>query len=448
MDFGVDLSLNTDFRRFRYMKKIGNRWWARLAVFICSLFMGMGQIEAQETYHTQIYKPKRIKSLQVVQPDQTFTVPVISLGSGEQILINFDDLTPNYERYAYSVIHCDADWKKSSLNELEYMQGFQGLTIDDFANSFNTTTQYTNYQLLLPNDDVQLKVSGNYAVRIYHEDHPEETVLVACFSVEESEIGIAAEVTGNTLVDTYQRHQQVNFSVLKKNLNITHPQTDLKIRVVQNNRPDNVVRKIMPSGILSDRIVYENLRELIFPAGNEYRRMEFLSSKYNGMRVEGISYHNPYYHVDLMKDYPSSMATYEYDQDQNGRFYVACSRCDDANTEADYYIVHFTLAMPEAKGGKVYLNGDFMQNTFDANSEMVFNPDSRQYEKAILLKQGNYNYQYLYVPEGETTGQTGSIEGDFHQTENEYTIYVYFRPMGTRYDRLIGVQTVHINGHN
>ena len=123
--------------------------------------------------------------------------------------------------------------------------------------------------------------------------------------------------------------------------------------------------------------------------------------------------------------------------------------------------------MPEAKGGKVYLNGDFMQNTFDANSEMIFNPDSRQYEKAILLKQGNYNYQYLYVPEGETllkqgnynyqylyvpegetTGQTGSIEGDFHQTENEYTIYVYFRPMGTRYDRLIGVQTVHINGHN
>ena len=142
------------------MKKIGNMRWARLAVFICSLFVGMGQIEAQETYHTQIFKPKRIKSLQVVQPDQTFTIPVITLGSGEQILINFDDLTPNYERYAYSIIHCDADWKKSSLNELEYMQGFQGLTIDDFANSFNTTTQYTNYQLLLPNDDIQLKLSG------------------------------------------------------------------------------------------------------------------------------------------------------------------------------------------------------------------------------------------------------------------------------------------------
>ena len=77
----------------------------------------------------------------------------------------------------------------------------------------------------MPNDDVQLKVSGNYAVRVYHEDHPEETVLVACFSVAESEVGIEAEVTGNTLVDTYQRHQQVNFSVLKKNLNITHPQT-------------------------------------------------------------------------------------------------------------------------------------------------------------------------------------------------------------------------------
>lgn len=404
-------------------------------LFSCICLYGMN---AQESYQTEIFKPKRIKTLQVKQPDEIFTVPVITLGTDEQIEINFDDMTPNYERYAYSIIHCDADWKPSSLSQLEYLQGFQGLTIDDFASSFNTTVQYTNYRLLLPNDDIQFKVSGNYVVRVYREDAPDETILTACFSVVEPQVDILAEVSGNTLIDSYRSHQQLNFSILKKNFQITYPQTDLKIRVTQNNRTDNIVTEAHPTAILNDRIVYENNRSLIFPAGNEYRRMEFLTNRYNGMRVEQISYFNPYYHVDLVIDNPSSLATYEYDQDQNGRFYPVCSRCNDPDIEADYYIVHFTLAMPEAKQGKIYLNGDFVQNLFTPESEMIYNPESQQYEKALLMKQGNYNYQYLYVPNGQAKGNTAGVEGDFHETENEYTLYIYYRPMGARYDRLIG----------
>lgn len=406
--------------------------------WFCCVAMGY----AQTTYHTEIFHPKRIKTLQVKQPNEVFTLPIIELGGDVPIEINFDDMTPNYERYAYEIIHCDADWKRSSLNQLEYLQGFQGLTIDDFASSFNTTVQYTNYRLMLPNEDIQFKVSGNYVVRVYQEDQPEQTILTACFSVVEPQVEILGEAIGNTLIDTYQRHQQVNFTVLKKNFPIAYPQTDLKIRVLQNNRPDQVVSDVQPSAILSDRIVYENNRSLIFPAGNEYRRMEFLTNKYNGMRVEHISYFNPYYHVDLMMDNPSSLLSYEYDQDQNGRFYPACSQCNEVDIEADYYIVHFSLNIPEAKQGKVYLNGDFVQNLFSEESEMIYNPDSQLYEKALLMKQGNYNYQYLYVPNGQTKGLTSSIEGDFHQTENEYSIYIYYHPMGARFDRLIGVQTL------
>ena len=397
---------------------------------------------AQTVYQTEVFSPKRIKSLQVRQPGEIFTIPVISLGSDEQIEINFDDLSSHYTRYAYSIIHCNADWTASQLTQVEYMQGFQGLTIDDFANSFNTTVQYVNYQLLLPNEDILLKVSGNYAVRIYDEEQPEKTILTACFSVVEPQINISGEVKGNTLIDTYQRHQQVNFSIQKKNFPIAFPQRDLKIRILQNNRPDQRVSDIQPSTILSDQIVYENCRSLIFPAGNEYRRMEFLTHKYNGMHVENTSFFNPYYHVELSLDIPTAMNSYSYDQDQNGRFYPACSRCNDANTEADYYIVHFILNMPEAKEGKVYLNGDFVQNLFKEENEMVYNPDTHRYEKALLLKQGNYNYQYLFVKEGTETGSTGAIEGDFHETENEYTIYIYYCPAGARYDRLIGIQSL------
>lgn len=417
----------------------------KYSLFILVGLLFIPAVVAQEAYRTEVFQPKRIKSLQVKQPDEIFTVPIITLNSGEQIEIKFDDLTPHFTRYAYSIIHCDADWTPSRLSQVEYMQGFQGLTIDDYGSSFNTTTLYVNYKLLLPNDDIQLKVSGNYVVRVYQEDDPASTVLTACFSVVDPQIGLFGEVLGNTLIDTYRSHQQVNFTINKKNFPIAFPQRDLKIRVVQNNRPDKRVADIQPTSILSDRIVYENVRNLIFTAGNEYRRMEFLTHRYNGIRVEKTDFFNPYYHATLMTDKPTAMATYEYDQDQNGRFYPACSRCNDVDTEADYFIVHFALQMPQAKNGEVYLNGDFVQNLFKEENRMVYNAESGCYEKAMLLKQGNYNYQYLFVREGATQGETGSIEGDFHETENEYLIYVYYCPAGARYDQLIGTQTLHAN---
>ena len=160
------------------------------------------------------------------------------------------------------------------------------------------------------------------------------------------------------------------------------------------------------------------------------------------MHVESISFHNPYYHVELMTDYRRDQLSYQYDQDQDGRFFIRCSNCNDPDSEADYYIVHFTLAMDLIPDGNVYLNGELYNNVLDEKSKMGYNPETHQYEKSVLLKQGSYNYQYLFVPNGQTVGQTGPIEGNFFQTENEYSIYVYYCPMGARYDRLIGVTSI------
>ena len=255
-------------------------------------------------------------------------------------------------------------------------------------------------------------------------------------------VSVAATVSGNTDIDTNQSHQQVSFAINNKNFPITYPQTDLKIWVYQNNRRDNAVTGLQPMTILENQISYTNNQNLIFPAGNEYRRMEFLSNKYNGMHVESISFHNPYYHVELMTDYRRDQLSYQYDQDQDGRFFIRCSNCNDPDTEADYYIVHFTLAMDLIPDGNVYLNGELYNNVLDEKSKMGYNPETHQYEKSVLLKQGSYNYQYLFVPNGQTVGQTGPIEGNFFQTENEYSIYIYYCPMGARYDRLIGVTSI------
>ena len=405
------------------------------------LFAFAGLAKAQVKYFTNV-DSKQIKTLQVKVAGEMISEPYIALGGENQIEINFDGLGNGYSNYAYNVVHCNADWTQSQLSPIEYMNGFQGMTIDDFANSIGTTTSYCNYRLLLPNDNIQFKVSGNYAIQVYREDNPSQIIFTACFSVVEPMVKIAATISGNTDIDTNQSHQQVSFNINTQNFPVTYPQTDLKIFVYQDNRRDNAVTGLQPMSITENQIAYAYNRNLIFPAGNEYRRMEFLSTKFNGMHVEDISYHNPYYNVELMTDHKRSNQTYQYDQDQDGRFFIRCSNCNDPDTEADYFIVHFTLASDQLPDGEVYLNGDIFNNVFDEKSRMPYNQETGQYEKSVLMKQGSYNYQYLFVPTGSTVGQTGPIEGNYYQTENEYNIYVYYCPMGARYDRLIGVTTV------
>lgn len=411
------------------------------SLFIGALFTWLMPLSAQKTYFTNI-SDKQIKTLQVRVAGEALSHPFIGLDSESRIEINFDALDPGFGRYAYNLIHCDADWTQSDLSPIEYMDGFQGSTIEDFANAMSTTVQYTNYRLLFPNEDMRPKVSGNYALEVYNEDDPSHIVFTACFSVFEQKVGVAATVSGNTDIDTNSSHQQVSFAINHKNFPIPYPQSDLRIWVYQNNRRDNAVSNIQPMSILRDEIIYSNNRDLIFDAGNEYRRMEFLSDKYNGMRVENISFHNPYYHVELMADRSRAPLSYQYDQDQDGRFYINCGNCDDPDTEADYHIVHFTLDADWIPGGNVYLSGDLFNNVLDERSRMGYNPEANRYEKSILLKQGHYNYQYLFVPDGQARGETTPIEGNFFQTENEYSIFVFYRPMGARYDRLIGLACV------
>ena len=416
------------------MKKSG------LIGFIFIFFAG-NLLFAQTTYETKVYS-NLIHSLRVEVVGELISEPFVELNSDEMLEVNFDVLNHSQGRYAYSIIHCDADWQKSNLSSIEYMDGFQRMPIDDYAQAMTTTTHYTNYRLLLPNDNIRFKVSGNYVIQVFNEDDPNRILFSARFGVFEPLIGISATVSSNTDISFNQGHQQVSLQLNTQNLQVVNPLTELKIFVSQNNRIDNVVTNIQPSMIANNRLTYEHIPSLIFEAGNEYRRIEFLTHRFNGMRIERIQYFNPYYHAEVMVDQTRARQTYQYDQDQNGRFFIRCLSCQAPDNEADYYIVHFAYASQMIPNGNIYLSGNMFQNQFDENSRMDYNRETGQYEKSVLLKQGHYNYQYLFVPNGSTKGQLSMTEGNFFQTENEYTILVYYRPMGGRFDRLTGKITI------
>ncbi|MDR3129708.1 MAG: DUF5103 domain-containing protein [Tannerellaceae bacterium] len=343
-----------------------------------------------------------------------------------------------WERVTYRIVHCDENWEQSQLMEWEYMRGFQDLVVTEMESGKGTTVSYTHYSLSLPGEDVELQVSGNYAVQFFRETG--EWLATCCFCLCEDGVAITGSVTGNTLKDTYSGSQQLDFSITTGKLGQGVMEKALQVTVYKNGRRDNAVRNVKPSAIANNRFDYVNLRELVFTAGNEFRRCEFLTPRGQGMRVEAIGLFEGLYHVTLTKDKPRQV--YLYDRDMNGSFLINCLSCRFPSVEADYFFVHFRLASPLLTAGDVYLSGSFSGYAFNETNKMHYDTEQGCYEQYLLLKQGQYNYEYLYLPWGNDYALTAPIEGDFHQTENEYSIYVYYRPFGEKYDRLVAVQVI------
>ena len=366
--------------------------------------------------------------------------PVMLMGGGNYIEISFDDLQHDYVRYTYSITHHDATWKPSGLYEGDYMTGInRAYRIEEYEQSMNTEMEYNHYHFTLPNENVRLLISGNYKVDIF-EDDEDEPVATVCFSIVEPKIGIDMTITPNTDLDSYESHQQVSFNINYQTYSCTNPEMEFTPIVVQNRRWDNHVEGIRPTYLRTNQLVYIHEPELIFEAGNEYRRFEILDKHVATMGVDRMAYEDPFYHAYIYPD--AQRINYKYDEDQNGRYLIRNSDDYENDTESDYFYTHFTLPIPQLGGGRVYLHGDLTDNIFCEDNEMTYNLIDHQYELTLPLKQGSYNYQYLFVRDGSGTATSVPIEGSFHQTENEYYVYVYHRPFGGRYDKLVGFKSL------
>jgi hypothetical protein len=377
-----------------------------------------------------------IKSLRVIKDNDWKLPPVITLGNDESVEISFDDLKHEYVRYCYVIRHCNSDWTYSDILTSEYTDGFNTHVIDGYEQSMGTKVEYNRYAIKIPNENTKLLASGNYCIQFF-EEHEEDSPIAQCFfSVVEPRINISAEVNGNTDIDTYQSHQQISFTINHPHYNIRNPHADIKVVVCQNGRWDNAAYNIKPTYLQNNKLIYTHNKELIFAAGNEYRRFEITDEYVPRLNVESIEYHDPYYHSTLYTD--EQRTNYIYDQDQNGKYVIRNVSDYDNDTGSEYIFTHFKLNMPELSGGEVFINGDLVNNNFSEENKMTYNLLEHTYDITLFLKQGTYNYQYLFVPYGEKQGYTHHIEGNFHQTENSYSIYVYHRDFDDRYDKLIG----------
>jgi hypothetical protein len=394
-----------------------------------------------QKYQTRTFIPDII-TLQVYLEEDELQDPVIRMGSGNRVQIRFDQMSHTLRYYSYSIELCNADWSPSTLMPIEYLEGFEDNPIEDSELSINTTFDYINYSFMLPNENVKFLLSGNYVVKIYETDNPDKIVATACFSIDENLLGIKGTVTGSTLTGVNTKYQQLNFEVDCSRHAIVDPKQELKILVQQNGRSDNQVFGVDPTYILPTSLIFEDNRNLIFEGGNEFYLIDFSHIRNFSGRIERISYHSPYYNVETMTPNMNEYSDYQYTLDVNGRFKVHGQDIWNKN-EIDYSLVHFVYPREEPwLDGAVFAAGYFNYNLLDGRNKMTYNFERKQYELALPLKNGGYNFQYIFLPAGRTQGSTVKVSGSHWQTENNYKVYIYYRPYAGQHDRLIGVQTI------
>jgi hypothetical protein len=381
-----------------------------------------------------------VRTPQIMLNEEWGEPPVMRLGGDDVLQFSFDEMSHVYHRYVYRIVHCNADWSQSDILEIDYLEGFNDVVIEDWENSVNTNQLYTHYQFSLPNENVALKASGNYRVEVYDDEEDFETPVASFdFSVVEQQVSFEASVSGDTDRTFNEGEQQVSFAVRYPSF-VASPASELKAVVYQNGRRDNAVSGIVPTYITGDRVEYIHNEKLIFDAGNEYRRFEITDPNAPGEGVEDVVYDGSLYNAVLYMDKPRvSRSNY---RDENGRFIVNTLEGLGTEREADYINVHFALDMPYRADGDFYLLGDFCGNAFTVVNRLNYDAEDGYYYTFMPLKMGLYNYCYVWVPTGSDEAVNVPAEGNFYNTGNEYMIYMYYRGFADRYDRLLGVHRI------
>ena len=404
--------------------------------FLFSTFLTLApEVRAQGA--TEVAPPNYIRTVIFSGNTEFSGTPIIQVG--EPLYLEFDDIIGDEADYYYSIEHFNYDWTPSNLVKSEYLNGFDDVRIDNYQNSYNSLLLYSHYSLQIPNEDTRgLLVSGNYMLSIFNENR--ELVFSRKFMVYEPLTLVEVEIKRSRDVKFIHTRQVVNFKVNPQEFILKNPEENVKAVILQNKNLKTGIYGIAPQYSLGNELVYRYDQETSFWAGNEYLGYDSKDLRAATISIQRIEVEDLYHHFL----YPSRVRAfnpYTYNPDINGNFVVRTMQGTDPDIEAEYVWTHFALEMYEPlEGGELHLYGNFNNYTLDDSTRLTYNPATGLHEAARLFKQGFYNYKYVLLrPDG--TLDEGFISGNFESTENDYHVLIYYRPVGGRFDRIIGTGT-------
>jgi hypothetical protein len=401
--------------------------WLNISLTLIT-FVTIAQVEKE------IDPPFNIKTITFVQNNQN---SIALFGLNDPFEIQFDDLYGNEANYYYEIVHCNYDWKHSDLSKNEYLQGFDGIRIQEYTNSLNTLQLFSHYRIGFPNKNTQLLVSGNYMIKILNEER--EVVFSRKLMIYENLVTVPMQIKRARTLNDINYKQNLDFSIKSPNLLFQSPNQNVKILLLQNGKLNEAITNIKPMFTIGNDLIYKYDTETQFWGGNEFLFFENKIIRASNNFIARVDASNGVYNTHLYTNEARKNKTYTYNPDANGNFVPLNANSTNNAIEADYSWVFFTLSAPSFYEKKnIYVNGMFNNYALTDEFKMDYNKEKGVYEKAILIKQGFTNYQYVVADENKKIDYENAIDGNFSQTENNYFAIIYYRENNQRYDRIIG----------
>lgn len=386
-----------------------------------------------------------IKTVQLHMYGDQEGYPVYRLNSNDKMELHFDDLSGGVKSYYYSYQLCDFNWEPVNLSAFDYIKGFTQQRISTYRLSSIAFQRYTHYQATLPDANSMPSRSGNYLLKVYPDGDTSRTILVLPFLVVEPKASISAQVVQPFTPQYFRTHQRVKFTVNVDGMNAFNPSQMMKVKVLQNYRWDQAQGTMPPTFIRGSNLEYNNENNLVFEGGKEWRWLDLRSFRLLSDRIDSAANTATSFHLIVKPDIDRHAQKYMYYQDLNGLFMQITYETINPYWQADYAQVDFSFVPPSGtaySGKELYLYGALTNYQLNESTRLRFDAGAGRYRLSRKMKQGYYSYTYLLIDPVHPENPPIELEGNNWETENVYTVLVYYKGFADQCDRLIGVSKI------
>jgi hypothetical protein len=389
-----------------------------------------------------------IKTPQLFPSGNQLGYPVLNLNGSDRLELHFDDLDANVKNYSYTYQLCNADWTPVLLSSFDFIKGFSYQRINTYRISSIAFTRYTHYSAVVPENNCAPSRSGNYILKVFLNGDTSRVAFTKRFLVLDNQTTINAQIQQPFNGEIFRTWQKIPFQVtLSDRLQVMNHLQQVKVVILQNNRWDNALINVRPTFFSGKKLDFNTEDQIVMPGGKEWRWLDLRSFRLQSDRVAKANYNARSTEIFVKPDIDRSQQRFVYYRDINGMYTIETTESINPYWQTDYATVHFTYIPPENvpfANKDLFITGLLTNYNLNDSAKLVFNNETRMYEKTLFLKQGYYNYNYVTIDQNDPkrTPSYESTEGNFWDTENDYMILVYYKALAGRADELVGITHV------
>jgi hypothetical protein len=376
-----------------------------------------------------------IRTVQLYRGDDERNLPVVTLRSRDNLVLEFDLLEESGRPLSVYFYHADREWYRD-LNPSEYLKTFQRGDILNYQPSRATEVSYVHYRYRFPAEDIVFTLSGNYVLRVTEQGRENDILFERAFFVTEQATAVAVDF--ETFPAPGQGFRSVSpVAQFSPPSGLEGAVFDYAVCFTQNGLLLQPRCTTDPSLMQQPDLQFYLQPSAAFePTSADY--YVDLSEIRVGDRIERTNRSESPYGVYLEPDYArfggAGIAPL-----LNGQSVVSASvrSVSEPATGAEYLNVQFSFVPPNERRlrGDIYVVGSFNNWKASPDSRLDFVSGSGRYEGNVLVKQGQHEYRY-YATDSEVRE---TIDRGIPRPENLYTVFVYYSDIRVNTDRLLTV---------